>query len=362
MSPASVTAASEVSASAETSRPDPPGAIAGPSPGGVVTPDIRVGFILSPGFTLLAFAGFVDTLRHSADEGDRGRQIYCQWRILGPSLDPVRSSCGAEVIPWQTYGDPTDFDYIVVVGGVTSAFPAHLPETFEFLRLAAERGVSVVGLCTGSYTLAEAGLLDGRRCAVHFRYRDEFRRRYPNARPATNEVYVMDGDVITCSGGTGAIDLAVALISRHGGKARAHKGLADLMVDQVRGEQLPPRMRYGYLLHCGDWRVERAVERMRSSLSSPTSIQSLAREIGISVSQLGRAFARHTTLSPAAVWREIRLQRARWLLLNTSLTQVEVARECGFADRSHLNRWFHRAFGETPGQAQRLRSLPRRSA
>ena len=101
---------------------------------------------------------------------------------------------------------------------------------------------------------------------------------------------------------------------------------------------------------------------MRSSLSSPTSIQSLAREIGISVSQLGRAFARHTTLSPAAVWREIRLQRARWLLLNTSLTQVEVARECGFADRSHLNRWFHRAFGETPGQAQRLRSLPRRSA
>ena len=323
-----------------------------------MTADIRVGFMLSPGFTLLAFAGFVDTLRHSADEGDRGRQIYCQWRILGPSLDPVRSSCGVEVIPWQTYGDPTDFDYIVVVGGVVSAFPAHVPETFEFLRLAAERGVSVVGLCTGSYALAEAGLLEGKRCAVDSRFRGEFQSRYPDARATTNEVYVIDGDVITCSGGTGAIDLAVALISRHGGKTRAHKGLADPMVDRLRREQPAPRMRYEHLLHCGDWRVERAVECMRSNLSLPTSIQSLARELGISASQLGRAFARHTTMSPAAVWREIRLQRARWLLLNSSLTQVEVARECGFADRSHLNRWFHRAFGETPGRARRRAVVP----
>ena len=105
-------------------------------PGYTVEPGIRVGFVLSPDFTLLAFAGFVDTLRHSADEADRSRQIHCRWTILGADLGPVRASCGAEVAPWETYGDPGAFEYVVVVGGLTSALGDHAPATFDFLRLA----------------------------------------------------------------------------------------------------------------------------------------------------------------------------------------------------------------------------------
>ena len=322
-----------------------------------VAPDIRVGFVLSPAFTLLPLAGFIDTLRHSADEGDRSRQIHCHWTILGASLEPIRSSCGAEIVPWRTYGDPAEFDYIVIVGGLTSAFERHAPETFEFLRVAAARHVPVVGLCTGSFAMAEAGLLEGRRCAVHVRHREEFLARFPNVSVTTHEIYVSDGDRITCPGGTAAIDVAVELVMRHAGKARALKGLTEMVVDEHRIAMHQPRTAYEDLLDCGDWRVEHAVRVMQGSLAEPLSSQGLARRVGISVSQLDRAFTRCCGLTAAEVWRDMRLLHAKWLLLNTDRTVARVAQECGFADGSHLYRWFRRAFNEAPRNFRRGRQV-----
>ena len=330
---------------------EPPG-----DSGAAAKPDITVGFVLSPRFTLLPFAGFVDTLRHSADEGDRSRQIYCRWHILGPSLEPVASSCGAEIVPWQTYGDPEAFDYVVVVGGLLPAFTGHAPETFDFLRRAGASGVPVVGLCTGCFAMAEAGLLDGKRCAVHFRHREDFIARYPRVRVTTHEVFVFDGDAITCPGGTAAIDVAVELVMRHSGKARALKGLADMIVDEHRVAHHVPRLPYEELLSCGDWRVERAVQLMQRQLSEPSSVHRLAEQLGTSVSQLDRAFAEHSNMTPARLWREMRLQHARWRLLNSNRSITEIAHECGFADCAHLIRWFKRAFGETPQQFRRARA------
>ena len=320
-----------------------------------IRPDVRVGFVLSPSFTLLAFAGFVDTLRHSADKGDRSRQIHCHWTILGADLEPVRSSCGAAIRPWRTIGNPSDFDYVVIVGGLTPAFREHRPETFDFLRLAGKQRIPVVGLCTGSFAMAEAGLLDGKRCAVHIRHRDEFEKRYPGVTVSTHDVFVIDGEAITCPGGVAAIDLAVELISRHTGRLRARKGLVEMSVDRVRTSGDQVRTPHEELLSCGDWRVERAVRRMRSNFASRTTIRELARQLGVSVSQLERAFSEHTDMTPSAVWREMRLLEARRLLLNTSNSVSQVAASCGFADSSHLHRWFRRAFGETPHQARRVR-------
>ncbi len=141
--------------------------------GSDIEPDIRVAFVLSPQFTLLAFAGFIDAMRHSADEGDRSRQIFCRWECVSATLDPVKASCGIEVLPWRTFGNPEEYDYVVVVGGLISAFDQHFPETFKFLRRAYEHGVSIIGLCTGSFVMAEAGLMGGRRCAVHIHHRQQ---------------------------------------------------------------------------------------------------------------------------------------------------------------------------------------------
>lgn len=318
-------------------------------------PDLRVAFVLSPSFTLLPFAGFVDTLRHAADEGDRSRQIYCRWDVVGPDLEPVRASSGAAIRPWRRFPERAEHDCVVLVGGLLPASMEHPEEALEFLRMMDRAGSLIVGLCTGSFTLARAGLLEGRRCAIHFRHIDDFRGLFPSALATSHEVYVVDDNIVTCPGGTAAIDVAVEVVARRCGRARATKGLADLIVDEHRTAFHTPRNPFGELESCGDTRVERAVTLMRQNLSEIGTIPDIAAQIGISVSQLNRAFRAQTTVSPAAIWRAIRLKHGRWRVLNSYRPITEIAHECGFSDCSHFIRWFKRTYGETPQRARTRR-------
>src|SRR5438445_10514660 len=79
---------------------------------------LSVGFVLIPNFTLVAFSAIVDLLRLAADEGDRSRPERCSWTILAPDLTPITASCGLQVLPWEVFGRPERFDYVVVVGGL----------------------------------------------------------------------------------------------------------------------------------------------------------------------------------------------------------------------------------------------------
>ncbi|MEM7173249.1 MAG: GlxA family transcriptional regulator [Pseudomonadota bacterium] len=313
-----------------------------------VTPDVSVAFLLSPDFTLLPLAGFIDAMRHAADEADNSRQIYCRWTCLSATQDPIRSSCGLEVLPWGPLKNPQAYDYVVVVGGLLSSMDQYLPETFPFIRAAVDAGRSVIGLCTGSFVIAEAGLMAGRRCAVHTHHRRDFIRLFPDAIPIVNEMYVFDGPIITCPGGTAAIDLAVDVLSQHCGKSRGMKGLTALVVDEHRGAHQIGRFPYQDLENCGDWRIERAVRIMRQNLGTPMRIEDLAQNIGSTVRQLERSFQRHARKLPLALWRDMRLQHSRWRLLNTTRSVTEIAFECGFADASHFSRWFKKEFGEPP--------------
>ncbi len=325
-----------------------------------IEPDLKVGFILSPRFSILPFAGFVDCLRHAADEADHSRQIYCRWSVIAPTLEPVRSSCGLEVMPQETFPPPGQFDYVVVVGGLLPWCLDHPPETHTYLRQCHAEGVSIVGLCTGSFILAGAGLLNGRRCSVHFEHKHQLAGLFPDVIPVSDEVYVSEDGIITCPGGTTAIDLAVALIMDHCGKARAVKGLNSLLIDRHRAGQHFPSQPHSSLTSCGNWRVEEAVSFMERNLSQPFGIGELARRMGTSRRELDRAFARHARKKPSTVWRGMRLTHGHWLLLNTSRTITQVAHECGFADAAHFGRWFKATYRETPNSFRtRRRNLAR---
>ena len=99
-----------------------------------IEPDMRVGFILSPRFTLTPFAAFIDCLRHAADEADFSRQVYCHWKIVAPTLDPVTASCGVEVRPHALLSVDETFDHLVVIGGLLPASLEHPEETLRYLR------------------------------------------------------------------------------------------------------------------------------------------------------------------------------------------------------------------------------------
>ena len=314
-------------------------------------PDLRFALTLRPTFAILALSGFVDTLRHAADDNNRNGQIYCAWNIVGPSLNPVPSSAGIYVEPDLQFEDLEGClpDYLVVLGGNVMSDIDNTPaRTLAFIGDFHDAGGSVVGLCTGSFVVAQAGLTEGKRVVVHPRHRRDFLERYPNVDITSREIFVEDGRIFTSPGGTASIDLAIELLSRHLGRARALKGLTEMSVDQHRSSFHMPRTPGDDLDNCGDWRVEAAVQLMRERLSNTTTIASVADKIGISESQLRRLFIRHAKQSPLSFWTNLRLDHARWQLLNTRKTITQVAFDCGFTDAAHFSRRFNQRFGKSP--------------
>ncbi|MEN5240404.1 MULTISPECIES: GlxA family transcriptional regulator [Pseudomonas] len=319
-----------------------------------MTPDLRLLILPVPDFALLPFGAFLDKLRFSADDEDYSRQRYCSWTVLGLDAAPVASSSGAvvqveasvEQVVWR------DYDYLVLFGGRSAgATVALAPRYRALLKQAAKAGVKLVGVDNGVFLLAACGVLDGHKVVVHWRHEAEFRAAFPRVQVLTEQLYCMDGSRITCAGGTAAIDLAVELIARACGRARALKGLADMLVDESRDSRHALRS-----LEAGPGRgrqVQRATALMRHHLASGLSIEQLAAQLGISRRQLDRQFQASHGTSAKAWWLELRLQQARWRLVNGSHSLAQIAEEVGLGDGSYLGKWVRRRFGCT---ASALRS------
>jgi transcriptional regulator GlxA family with amidase domain len=317
-------------------------------------PPLSVGFILLPEFTLLAFSAFVDALRLGADEWDFGRRIHCSWTVMGPDVRPVRASCGVEMAPWERFCAPGDFDYVVVVGGLLRGHERINPAIYDYLRQAAAANVTLVGVCTGSFALARAGTMSGRRACVHWYHVGDFEREFPTVRAIADELFVVDRARITCAGGAGAADLAVHLIERHCGRERALKSLHHMMFDHQRDRRHPqPRDEEDTLPNPRNPLVRRAVLLIEQNLSRRFSVRDLASQLCISERHLERLFRQDLDATPLQVARFKRLHHARWLLLNTEWSLADIAAECGFDDVSHFVRSFRRTFGRPPGQLRR---------
>ena len=313
-----------------------------------IAPDMRVGFILSPCFSLLPFASFIESLRHAADEADFSRQIYCHWKIIGATTEQINASCGVGISPHEIFPDYTEFDYIVVVGGQLPESLEQPQETLNYLRQAYEANISIVGLCTGSFILAQAGLLDNRRCAIHVDHHNQLKQLFPLCLPESDQIFINDNEVITCPGGTAALDLAFSLIEERCGKARAIKGLAALCVERHRAAHHRPNRLYGNLSVCGNEHVEKAADIMERHISTPFKIRQLAQMLNISERELNRSFHLHSGEPPTTIWRKMRLSYGHWLLVNTTKRVTRIAFECGFSDGSHFCRWFKRTYNESP--------------
>ncbi len=314
-------------------------------------PRLSVGFVLADNFTLTPFSLFVDHLRLAADEGDFSRPIRCRWSILASRPEPVRASSDVTVGRTSEFVDPRHFDYIVVVGGLLHGGPQVDDVTVAYLHRAARAGVTLVGLCTGSFVLARAGLMTGRRCCVSWYHYHDFLAEFPHHHPVADRLFVVDGDRITCAGGGGASDLATYLIERHLGRAAAQKSRHVMMFDRERpgdGAQPHPPLADGVT----NERVRRALLLMEQHLADPLPIADIARRVGVSPRQLERLFQTIMGQRPAAFYRAVRLRYARWLLDTTGRTVTDIALEAGFADCAHFSRQFKAVHGATPTGAR----------
>ena len=307
---------------------------------------LRVGFVLCPDFTLVAFSAFLDTLRLAADEGDRSRPIDCKWDILSHDMGPVRSSAGVEVKPTTTLAHPADFDYIVVVGGLLHAPRCAKPQ-LDFLRRAASLHIPLVGLCTGSFVLARLGLMDGIRCCVSWFHHEAFAAEFPSV-PLTSEVlYVVEKERLTCAGGTSVVHLAAHIIETFGGKAKASKALRILIEDAVLpGSAVQPTPLYSE--RAKDARIRRAMLLIERNVENPISCEFIARQIHLSVRQLERLFKLELGISPSAYAEKLRMAKAHEMLVFSKEPLYQIAIQCGYKNHSHFASRFKLAYGTSP--------------
>ena len=218
---------------------------------------------------------------------------------------------------------------------------------YSFLREAAARGVKLVGLCTGSFVLARAGLLDGHLACVSWFHREEFAAEFPDSRVISNQMFVVDRDRLTCAGGTSVVHLAAYLIEKAIGRASAVKALRIMIEEQpMPSRTLQPEEVLSQ--RSTDSVVHKAMLLLEQQLQSPVSIEQLCEPLGIGRRQLERRFRSDVGLSPAEYRQKLRVQRARWLLQHTDLDVTEIALECGFQDSAHFARVVRRSLGVSP--------------
>lgn len=317
--------------------------------------DVRFLLLPLPEFNMLPFGGFLDKLRFSADEEDYSQQRYCQWDIAGLSTGSLLSSSGVSIdIPIQ-FDDVAieHYDYLVVFGGRSAQTCMSLVDRYKSLfRRAAAKGLTLVSVDNASFLFAAAGLLDRRQVAVHWRHVREFETAFPAIRVQPDQLFCIDGKRISCAGGTAAIELAVALLSRHCGRNKALKGLADMLVDEARCQQhhLKSLDDETQAVHGTNRHVSRAIGLMRHHLSEKISVAELVSKLGLCRRQLDRLFQTEFGCTVSDYWVTMRLTHARWRLQNSTHNLSHIADEVGFSDVSYFCKVFKRHVGMTPNQ------------
>jgi transcriptional regulator GlxA family with amidase domain len=323
-----------------------------------VAPDIQsVGFLLLPGFSLLSYASAVEPLR--AANQLTGKSLY-RWCNATPGDKPAVASNGVAFLPDLAFGsDAAGLNLMVVcAGGNPAAF--NDKKTFAWLRRLARGGMSIGGISGGPVIIAKAGLLAGRRCTVHWEHVPAFEEEFPEV-TLTRSLFEIDRDRITCSGGIAALDMMSALIMRDHGYELASAVSDWFLHTQVREGVGPQRMDLRFRLGVTNEKLLAVLRTMEANLEKPLAREELARIASLSVRQLERMFRSQLSRGIHAHYLALRLNRARQLLRETSLSVLDVASMMGFASASQFARAFRRAFGFAPRQTPQRAREPAQS-
>jgi len=323
--------------------------LASSSEAGNDTQPWTVGFYLVPEFPMMAFAAAAEPLR-SANRLSGARHF--DWRLYSRDGKPVRASNGIDVPVAGSLVETRDVDLLMVCAGSQGASDAG---EAKMLRRIAQGGAAIGGISLGAYPLARAGLLDGKRCALHWENLAAFAEEFPRVR-TTNDIFAIDGDCYTCSGGTAALDMMLQVVTARQGAALANAVSEQFIHPQIRTAHDPQRMTIQARLGVGNAKLIAAVSIMENAIDEPRAVQDIAAAVELSPRQLERLFARYLGERPRDHYLKLRLARARTLLRETTRPILDVAVASGFASASHFSRLYREAHGHRPSDER----VPRR--
>lgn len=281
-----------------------------------------------------------------------------EWVLATPGGSSVAASNGLSMSPTVAIETVGHADIVFVCGGVEIERAAS-PEVLGLLRRLGQRNVALGSLCTGGYVLAKAGLLDKYKAVVHWENMTALEEQFP-AVMFSKQLYAIDRDRYTCSGGVAPIDLMLNIIKNDLGRDIAPKISEQFILDRIRNEQdrqhVPLMARVG-LFHEN---LIEAAALMEANLEEPLSLDEIASLVGVSRRQIERLFKRYVGEVPTKYYLDMRLRRARALLLQTPMSIMEVAVACGFQSPPHFSKCYKDLFGHTPSaerQDSRLATL-----
>jgi transcriptional regulator GlxA family with amidase domain len=310
----------------------------------------HVALIVVPEFTMMPVTAAVEPLRLANRHAER--ELY-RWSLHSVDGEPVAASNG---ILTMVNGDLEAIDehsLAIVCGGLNVQKHAD-KRLLNWLRKAARRGMTLGAVCTGAHVLAEANVIDGYRCTIHWENLPGFSEAFPEL-DITGSLFEIDRDRFTSAGGTSALDMMLALIAAQHGPELA-SAVAELVLHSpIRHHSEHQRMSLPARIGARHPKLVGIIERMEGNLEEPLSPSTLARQAGLSTRQLERLFRRYLDRSPKRYYLELRLKKARSLLLQTDMSVINVALACGFSSPSHFSKCYRAFYGRTP---YRERGIP----
>lgn len=307
----------------------------------------RCGFLLIPEFSMLAFSSAVEQLRMANRLS--AERLY-EWVLLSDDSETVAASNDLELatIPWRDAGR---LDAVFVCGGVNIEKKTSRSRN-SWLRDQAANKVAIGGLCTGTYLLAEAGLLKNTRCTIHWENMVGLREHFPDL-IISPDLFEIDNGRYTCAGGTAAMDMMVYLIAQKHGWDLATSIAEEFLVERIRGrndrQRLPLRLQLG----ASQPKLAEAVAFMEANIEELISLDEIASHVNLSRRQLERLFQKHLHCVPTRYYMRLRLMHARQLLLQTSMAIVDIAYASGFVSTPHFSKCYREFFGIPPREERR---------
>lgn len=308
----------------------------------------HIAFLLIEQFSMLSVASALEPLR----QANRllGDEAY-KWHLISHDGAPKVASNGLTVSADHALGDLPQVSFLFVCAGL-DADPPYRARLNAGLQRAVRRGITLGSLSAGTLILARAGLLDGYVSTIHWEFQPAFVEEFPDL-VSSPGLYVVDRDRWTGSGGISGMDMMLHLIEQDHGSALSRSVGNQFQIDQIRNAEVTQRP--GEMGRMAMWppTLQRVVGIMMQTIEEPVRMDQLAVQAGLNLRRMERLFKAHLGLAPAQFYRQMRLERARDLLLHTNLPTLEVACLTGFSSSSHFAMAFHRQFGMRPSDVRR---------
>jgi transcriptional regulator GlxA family with amidase domain len=308
----------------------------------------RYAFLTLPNYSMIALTSAVEPLRMA----NRlcARDVY-EWSLASLDGRPVAASNGMTLAPTVPLDAIGPVHVVFVCGGV-HVQQAVDRELLGALRRLAQRHVSLGALCTGGYALAKAGLLDKYKAAIHWENMPALREEFPRT-AFTEQLFAIDRDRYTCSGGIAPLDLMLNLIKDDLGADLAALISEQFILDRIRSAEDRQHVPLQAMVGVYHERLIKAAELMEAHIEEPLSLDQLAAAIGVSRRQIERLFKRHLGQVPTKYYLELRLRRARELLLQTPMSIMDVTTATGFQSPPHFSKAYRSVFGYPPSAERR---------